>query len=265
MNYYIAYPFNFIYGSISFAIGLAFSFFTYPFRYIPVLTNLSYSIFLTPIVKLLDIIVYSITLPFKPALYLLGIDVNNLREVVPHVEFLVANLYQFVAVAVLVGIILGVLTGLTLGLISFVLTPRNTKHNLVSHQKQQPLGQSQQEARSQLLPSHPLIANIPNKQLPLSFSDFKIDIKYDTPSPERRSIQEEEEIRGLPEPVQPKTIELSHHPMKRSSAIDYHHDTDLKNRFDNDSSLKTENDLFTARTEDTDITYATNQIKNYSK
>lgn len=264
MIYYIAYPFNFMYGSISYTIGLAFSFFTYPFRYVPILTNLSYSIFLTPIVKLLDIFVYSITLPFKPALYLLGIDVNNLREVVPHVEFLVANLYQFVAVAVLVGLILGVLTGLTLGLISFVLTPKTTKHNLVSHQKQ-PLGQSQQDARSQLLPLHPLIANIPNKQLPLTFSDFKIDIKYDTPSPERRSKQEEEEVQALPELVQAKPVDLSHHPMKRSSAIDYHHDTDLKHRFENHSSLKTENDLFTARTEDTDITYATNQIKNYSK
>lgn len=256
---FVASLFGFVYHAIAGVMALVFTFTTYPLRLVPLLSTFLYSIFLLPVIELADIAAYAIILPFKPALNLLGIDINNLGSYLPHAEFILTNLYQFVAVAALLGVIVGVQCGLTLGLISFVLTPkRTTKKSETSLQLQQ----SHKYAHSDPETLPQLIANIPNKLLPLSLSDLKIDIRYDTPSPKPEEREERDENADGTELVQSATF--THHPMRRSSAIDYHHDdVDLRNRLED--TTKTENDLFTARTEDTDVTYATNQIKNYSK
>lgn len=212
-----------------------------------------YAAIFDPIVRFIDIIVYSfVYLPLKPFLYLLGIDIHNISELVPHVQFFVSTLYHFTSVAILFGATVGVFTGLVLGCISYLLTPSPRKpqnEGIDLGLLVQPFHQPASLTAS----SAGYLSNAPNKGQSVSFSNLKIDIKYDTPSPEL--------IPKLDNKFPVDLIPSMKSGTSTSAVGILSEQSSLKNRFD---SLNN-NELFTIRSNDTDLTYPTNEIKNYER
>ncbi|KAL7664790.1 hypothetical protein ABC855_g2045 [[Candida] zeylanoides] len=185
----------------------------------------AFNLLLLPVFKFVDVVYFALSLPFRPLVYALGLSAD-LGSMLPHARLLVSTLYYFVAVAAMCGASVGLATGLVLGLISYTLTPR---------------------------PRAPqaLLANAPVKQQPLNITNLKIDIKYDTPAgtppgtpaaPAAATAPAPQQLPS-PAPPSPQLLEASR------ASLDAH----------------SRAELFSVRTEDTDLTHPTNEIKQYQR
>lgn len=109
--------------------------------------NLSYQMIkhtvFVPLAITVNILIYGLLfLPSKPLFYILGIDEltrDNIKVLIPHIQFFMVNLTHYVMVGVIFGTVVGILTGLNLRIIQYLLTISDieTIPNKVKNEKNQ--------------------------------------------------------------------------------------------------------------------------------
>lgn len=200
----------------------------YPFTYIPVIASGLWWMFLTPIALALEVLFHSLLLPLKPVMYILGIQPNKFAAgFLNNFEFFAVTLYQYLAVAILFGSIVGVITGVILSGISYLMTPSASKILKYDEKLDEKLVKQ-------------LLSNIPKENGPLP-TGLKIDIKYDTsPSPPHIHVVDNKEFSGD----------------NTTTGIDlYKNSLALTHRSESEpDTISTLNELFTVRTEESELT-----------
>lgn len=109
--------------------------------------NLSYQMIkhtvFIPLAITINILIYGfLFLPSKPLFYILGIDEptrDNIKVLIPHIQFFMVNLTHYVMVGVIFGTVVGILTGFNLRIIQYLLTISDieTIPNKVKNEKNQ--------------------------------------------------------------------------------------------------------------------------------
>lgn len=109
--------------------------------------NLSYQMIkhtvFVPIAITINTLIYGfLFLPSKPLFYILGIDEptrDNIKVLIPHIQFFIVNLIHYVMVGVIFGTVVGIITGFNLRIIQYLLTISNieTIPNKVKNEKVQ--------------------------------------------------------------------------------------------------------------------------------